>query len=162
MSLHLIKTNYIGATLDSTWDFSVSKAISNSENKKAQSRQPPFLHLFFYDFLLQPPSLPQIHSTSEKSFKTCVADGASSTNVSCGYLLVCVGTRTESVNWSYRSNCCDNSILLLLPLYACPSMIEKGSSPECGCQRGWARLPVPSRSALLAGRTHAQSELAEE
>ena len=91
-----------------------------------------------------------------------MADGASSTNVSCGYLLVCVGTRTESVNWSYRSNCCDNSILLLLPLYACPSMIEKGSSPEGGCQRGWARLPVPSGSALLAGGTHAQSELAED
>ena len=91
-----------------------------------------------------------------------MADGASSTNISCGNLLVGVGTRTESVNWSYRSNCCDNSILLLLPLYACPSMIEKGSSPEGGCQRGWARLPVPSGSALLAGGTHAQSELAED
>ena len=124
---------------------------------RKQIRQPSFLHIFFHGSLLHPPSY-----NKSKSWRTCVTDRASSTNISCGNLLVCVGTRTESVNWSYRSNCCDNSILLLLPLYACPSMIEKGSSPEGGCQRGWARLPVPSGSALLAGGTHAQSELAEE
>ena len=34
-----------------------------------------------------------------------MTDRAPSTNISCGNLLVCVGTRTESINWSYPSVC---------------------------------------------------------
>ena len=72
---------------------------------RKQIRQPSFLHIFFHGSLLHPPS-----NNKSKSWRTCVTDRASSTNISCGNLLVCVGTRTESINCSYRSNCCDNPI----------------------------------------------------